>query len=109
MSLSTTAALTLEEVRALYSTVRAGRRYIQDNPNPDEEIQTLLTAQGLLADRCVSAALTQLAEELYSRDPNDPDRLAAGLPDDLSDAVMPSPIQMIMLLCEQETKNVYVS
>jgi hypothetical protein len=99
MTLSTSVDISYDEAQALYTTVRYGRYYVQENPQSDADIQLSLKAQGLVADRLASRVLSSLCDEfLEDREAHEGEVDAAYL----SDARVPDCMNLVHTLLSQE-------
>lgn len=99
MALSTSVDITYDEAQALYTTVRYGRYYIQENPQSEADVQLAMKAQGLVADRLASRVLTSLCDEfLEDREAHEGEVDAAYL----GDAHVPDCMNLVHTLLSQE-------
>ena len=107
MPITTAITVSVEEARAIYQTVRAGRLHFQEHPHPnDDRVTQNQKAYGVAAERFASQLLEALGNEVYTRPTDDPERIALGETLDLYDAAVPPAYTTIKMLCEQEERSV---
>lgn len=99
MTLSTSVEISYHEAEALYSTVRYGCYYVQENPHRDPSIQLSLRAQARTADRLASRILVGLSDEFEKDVPKFEDEVDGAF---LTDARVPDAMNLVSTLLSQE-------
>jgi hypothetical protein len=89
MPFNTSIEVSLEEARALFQIVREGVRRVEEKPHRRDDVNLSRSESAVIAERVASSIMVKLGEEVFSLDPDDPRRLAAGMVDDLYDAEVP--------------------